>query len=145
MKIGKMPRNSSAPRFTSFRTQQPALRASFSSGEHTPALQRKEIQRPQRCYAIGSIVSAEWNDDDYIEVGTLGRAHGIKGEVIVGLSTSSPDERFGRPGKRYRKPPHYHISCHRSRRSSLQSCRCPTCRCSVIHPFSAQLHCKCTG
>lgn len=78
------------------RPQHSAL-LSFPGG---PAEKRQSCCRHLRCHAVGAIVSTEWDDDDYIEVGTLGRAHGIKGEVIVGLSTSSPDERFGQPGKR---------------------------------------------
>ena len=33
-----------------------------------------------------------------LQVGRLGHAHGVAGEVVVNIETSSPEERFGRPG-----------------------------------------------
>eukprot|EP00892_Ulva_mutabilis_P003998 jgi/Ulvmu1/1970/UM012_0132.1 len=88
-------------RIAPFRVRQPAV----LSAAHSLVVEGQYVRSSVQCQAIGSIISTEWNDDDYVEVGTLGRAHGIKGEVIVGLSTSSPDERFGRPGKRYIQAP----------------------------------------
>jgi hypothetical protein len=47
---------------------------------------------------IGETVGQEWLQEDYVQVGTLGKVHGIRGEVVVTVETSFEEERFGRPG-----------------------------------------------
>lgn len=54
-----------------------------------------------RCIDVGTAVDAGWKDEDFVEVGTLGRPHGIQGEVVVSIDTSFPEERFSNPGVRY--------------------------------------------
>jgi ribosomal 30S subunit maturation factor RimM len=38
--------------------------------------------------------------DDFVEVGVISRAHGIKGEVKVQLITDEPKKRLGTAGRR---------------------------------------------
>jgi hypothetical protein len=42
-----------------------------------------------------------WHPDDFVEVGTLCRPHGVYGEMVVRIDTSFPKERFGTTGLRY--------------------------------------------
>lgn len=54
-----------------------------------------------RCRVVGTEVEAGWKDEDFIEVGTLGRPHGVRGEVVVSVDTSFPEQRFASPGVRF--------------------------------------------
>lgn len=81
--------------------------ANFASAKHTSHnLELLAAGKPKRkvscrCTTIGTEVESGWKDDDFIEVGTLGRPHGVRGEVVVSVDTSFPEERFANPGVRY--------------------------------------------
>lgn len=70
----------------------------LAAGKHR-SVPRRHISC--RCTSIGTAVEPGWKDEDFIEVGTLGRPHGIRGEVVVSIDTSFPEERFANPGVRY--------------------------------------------
>ncbi|KAF8071154.1 rimM [Scenedesmus sp. PABB004] len=56
---------------------------------------------PPRARQIpGSATTVEFTPDDFVEVGLISRAHGIKGEVKVQLITDEPKKRLGAPGRR---------------------------------------------
>jgi hypothetical protein len=89
---------------------QPACASSHCEGTHARTQATHTISKrfPQlrrhiacRLSVVGSPVDTGWKDDDFLEVGTLGRPHGVSGEVVVQVDTSFPEERFANPGIRY--------------------------------------------
>ena len=57
-------------------------------------------RRACTCHALGESIGEGWDEDQYVMVGIIGPAHGIGGELRVRVETSSPEQRFGKPGVR---------------------------------------------
>lgn len=86
-----------------------------------------------RCVSIGTAVEPGWKDADFIEVGTLGRPHGVRGEVVVSIDTSFPEERFASPGVRYFSQfIDSWFSCMRCTCAGILSCSCAICFTSLL-------------
>lgn len=61
-----------------------------------------DVIRPALVLALSLCLQAATRPpaDSFVEVGSIGIAHGIKGEVKVYISTDDPQARFGVPGKK---------------------------------------------
>jgi RimM N-terminal domain len=50
--------------------------------------------------SVGTPVEGKVCEEDYIEIGRIMRAHGVRGEVSVRPLTSQPEEQLETPGRR---------------------------------------------
>ena len=66
----------------------------------SPPPQKRVSAKDAQRAVIGVSVGDSWSDDDYLVSGTLGKSHGVWGDVVVSVDTSTPEHDFGTAGVR---------------------------------------------
>ncbi|WIA32139.1 hypothetical protein OEZ86_002989 [Tetradesmus obliquus] len=76
----------------------------FEEGEDEDDEEEEEEEEEEPVSKVAKIpggqTSIQFTPDDFVEVGVISRAHGIRGEVKVQLTTDEPRKRLGTPNRR---------------------------------------------